>query len=102
MQREPAPQSLSARQYFAPLTLSRGTLLLTSPEFISIALQFPFTHITPGLQSVSNTQARAGVEVKQRTVTMAMPRIVDALFGSLAKLTPQECPNSDREAEAIR
>src|SRR5262245_49323994 len=52
------------------------------PLSISMALQFPFTHITPGLQSVSNTQARAGLEVRQRTVTMAMPRIVDALFGS--------------------
>jgi hypothetical protein len=76
MQREPSLQSLSYMQYFAPCTRSLGTLTLTSPEFISMAVQAPFRQLTPGLQSVSNTQARAGIEVRQRTLTMTRPRIV--------------------------
>jgi hypothetical protein len=76
MQREPSLQSLSYMQYFAPFTRSLGTLTLTSPEFISMAVQAPFRQLTPGLQSVSNTQARAGIEVRQRTLTMTRPRIV--------------------------
>jgi len=76
MQREPSPQSLSYVQYFAPFTLSLGTLGLTSPEFISMPEQAPFRQLKPGLQSVSNTQARAGIEVRQRTPTMTRPRIV--------------------------
>src|SRR4026208_2162582 len=75
MQREPSPQSLSYVQYFAPFTRSLGTLGLTSPEFISMPEQAPFRQLKPGLQSVSNTQARAGIEVRQRTPTMARPRI---------------------------
>src|SRR6188474_2162909 len=76
MQREPSPQSLSYVQYFAPFTRSLGTLGLTSPEFISMPEQAPFRQLKPGLQSVSNTQARAGIEVRQRTPTMTRPRIV--------------------------
>ena len=76
MQREPSPQSLSYVQYFAPFTRSLGTLALTSPGFISMPVQAPFRQLTPGLQSVSNTQARAGIEVRQRTPTMTRPRIV--------------------------
>jgi hypothetical protein len=76
MQREPSLQSLSYMQYFAPFTRSLGTLTLTSPEFISMAVQAPFRQLTPGLQSVSNTQARAGIEVRQRTLTMTRLRIV--------------------------
>jgi hypothetical protein len=76
MQREPSLQSLSCVQYFAPFTRSLGTLGLTSPEFISMPEQAPFRQLKPGLQSVSNTQARAGIEVRQRTPTMTRPRIV--------------------------
>jgi hypothetical protein len=47
-----------------------------------MALQAPFTHMTPGLQSVSNTQAKAGAEVRQRIVTTINQRIVHPSWNS--------------------
>jgi len=75
MQREPSLQSLSYWQYFAPFTRSLGALSSSPPELSSMLLHSPFTHWTPGFQSVSNTQAKVGVEMRQKIVTMIMRRI---------------------------
>src|SRR6185312_1697912 len=41
-------------------------------------LQLPSTHVVPGLHSVSNTQAKAGDEVRHRIVTIVRLRMVVA------------------------
>ena len=72
MQREPGLQSLSSMQVFV---VGRFTGASPSSESRS-RLQAPSTHLMPGLQSVSNTQAKAEVEVRQRIVTMIRLRTV--------------------------
>jgi hypothetical protein len=75
MQREPWPQSLLSSQVF-PVARFLGTLSSVSSVFTSTPLQTLSMHLVPGLQSVSNTQAKAGVEVRQRIVTRIMLRMV--------------------------
>jgi len=80
MQREPWLQSLLSSQVF-PVARFMGTLSLVSPEFTSTPLQTPSKHLVPVLQSVSNTQAKAGVEMRQRIVTTIrlLPIVVPSL-----------------------
>lgn len=52
-----------------------GTLSSPLPESKSRS-QTPSVHEVPGLQSVSNTQAKAGLEVRQRIVTTIRLRMV--------------------------
>jgi len=76
MQREPAPQSLSAVQVLLPDGFATGVSLRPlSPE--SEPVQLPSRHRLPGLQSVSNTQANAEVEVRQRRANMASLRMMN-------------------------
>ena len=59
-------------------------------------MQLPSLHVELGsLQSVSNTQAKAGVEVRQRIViTIRLRMVVPLLEPSQNHIT--ECPNLDR------
>jgi hypothetical protein len=78
MQMEPSLQSLLYSQLFEVRFL--GTLSSVSSVFTSTPLQTLSMHLVPGLQSVSNTQAKAGVAMRQRIVATIRLRIVIPLL----------------------
>jgi hypothetical protein len=78
MQMEPLLQSLLYSQLFEVRFL--GTLSSVSSVFTSTPLQTLSMHLVPGLQSVSNTQAKAGVAMRQRIVATIRLRIVIPLL----------------------
>jgi hypothetical protein len=73
MQWESWLQSLSSKQ-LVPFVRFAGTSSAALSEF-RLPLHTPSKHTEPGLQSLSNTQAKAAVEVRQRIVTTIRLRI---------------------------
>ena len=60
-------------------------------------MQLPSLHVELGsLQSVSNTQAKAGVEVRQRIMITIRLRTLVPPFGTTLQNHITECPNLDR------
>jgi hypothetical protein len=96
MQREPGRQSSSYLQVFPVVARFAGAGTLSSSE-VGSPMQLPSLHVELGsLQSVSNTQAKAGVEVRQRIMitirlrTLVPPNLEQPFQNHIA-----ECQNLD-------
>jgi hypothetical protein len=97
MQREPGLQSPSYPQVLADARFG-GTLSSPISEDRPW-VQTPSKHMVPDSQSVSTTQAKAEVEVRQTIVTAIRLRTVVPLLDPSQNHIP-ECPNLDRPRTA--
>ena len=92
------PITLAVSKQLVPVVRFSGTSSLALSEF-RLPLHTPSKHTEPGLQSLSNTQAKAAVEVRQRIVITIRLRTLVPLLEPSQNHTA-ECSNLDRPATA--
>jgi hypothetical protein len=93
MQRAPSLQSLSYAQDLELLGRWTGTSLSSVLLEFRSELQTLSTQVEPGLQSVSNTQAKTGVAPRERMKATIKLRIAIPLLQLRSTHHASTCPN---------